>query len=125
MPTTVAVTLPPVQAGNCPAISGDDVQRVSAALAGGGLTFAAGTAANDGATRYIVGSIFDGAGALVASAATWVVVEGQLLALSDAALQYSDGLGDARPVLTDPNTGLSSPLQIELAACAAAAVAGG
>jgi hypothetical protein len=89
------------------------------------LTFAAGTAADDGPTRYIVGSLYGGAGELVVHAATWVVIDGRLLALSDAALQYSEGVADARPVLTEPNTGLGSPVQIELAACAAAAVSGG
>ena len=61
---------------------------------------------------------------MLATAATWVVLDGELLALDDAANQYSDGLGDARAVLTEPNTGLGSPVQIELAACATAAASG-
>jgi len=124
-PTTITVPVPAVQAPGCPAPSADDVQRVNAALGAGGLTLAAATAGDDGAVRYIVGSIYDGAGALVAAAATWVVSDGELMALGDAANQYSHGLGDARAVLTGPNTGLASRVQIDLAACATAAVSGG
>jgi len=124
-PTTAAPVPPPVQATNCPTVTPDDEQRVNNALAAAGLTIAVATAADDGATRYIVGSIYDSTGSRLSNVDTWVVIGAELLALSDGANQYSSGLADARAVLTGPNEGFNSPVQIDLATCATAALQGG
>jgi hypothetical protein len=125
--TTSEAASAPIQAANCPAIGPADVELVNGALgvSGAGLTVAMGTAADDGATRYIVGGIYDGTGSLVSGPETWVVVAGELLALSEGATRHSGGVRDARTVLVGPTEGFNSQVQTDLQTCVEAALAAG
>ena len=102
------------------------MQQLNAALAPGSagteLQVLVATAAGDGPTQYLVGSVYDSDGVLLSIAETWVVIGGELLALSAGANEYSTGVPDARNVLVGPDEGLNSPVQIDLVACAKAAL---
>lgn len=125
-PAAPVESVPAVQAAGCPEIAVEFIDQVNGALVKEpvgnaqrtGLTLAAATSNVEGDVRYIVGSIYDDTGFRVSSADTWVVIDGELLALSGSANEYSAGLRDARDVLTDPSTGFNSPVQNELDTCA-------
>lgn len=136
--STVAMTLakatgpaerPPTQAEGCEPVTDDDIAAVTEVLVPErgtnvvrtGLYVANATAATDSdGVRYIVASIYDDTNFRVSSSDTWVILDGETLALSSSAVEHST-VGDASDVL-GLGQGWSSDLRDDLEACAMAAL---